>query len=398
LRRIGRILIGGLAAFVAFGGSASAAYPGANGVVAFTSTQDGGARHIFVTTATGIQDLTGLGSPYADTGPEFSPDGQQIAFTRGGGGLPNSEVFVMGASGESPHALTNSPTGAADPTWSPDGKRIAFIGIGPNTIPDIWVMNADGSHAKQITNDAASESELAWSPRGDRLAFVGVPAGGGDRDIYTINPDGTGRIDLTNDPTSFDLNPDYSPDGSQIVYSGPHHPKGSVGGDLWIMGADGSGPHPLEHESNGYSDGDFPAWSPDGTTIAFAANNGSGYYHVWSIPVGGGENSPLVANAIPGGNPGDQEVDWQPLVPLANITGAKVAKHKGKASFRFTLSGSATSARCALARKRHQARFTECSSPQAYHHLKPGHYTFEVVAVSSTGQSPAPATRAFTIK
>jgi hypothetical protein len=44
------------------------------------------------------------------------------------------------------------------------------------------------------------------------------------------------------------------------------------------------------------------------------------------------------------------------------------------------------------------ARFTECSSPQAYHHLKPGHYTFEVVAVSSTGQSPAPATRAFTIK
>ena len=74
---------------------ASAAYPGANGKLAFTSTQDAGARHIFVTTSGGIKDLTGVNSAAAETQPEFSPDGTKIVFNRLTSALPNHQIFVM---------------------------------------------------------------------------------------------------------------------------------------------------------------------------------------------------------------------------------------------------------------------------------------------------------------
>jgi Tol biopolymer transport system component len=84
---------------LALPGAAPAAYPGRNGEIAFTSTQDGGARHIFAATGPGFVDLTGASSSAADTQPKFSPDGREILFTRSAPGLPNTEIFVMGANG-----------------------------------------------------------------------------------------------------------------------------------------------------------------------------------------------------------------------------------------------------------------------------------------------------------
>lgn len=289
---------------------ASAAYPGANGNLLFTSTQDG-ARHIFVKTMTGIRDLTGVNSAAAETQPEFSPNGKRIVFTRLTSGLPNTEIFVMSAGGRNRTALTHTATGNGDATWSPDGRHIAFVSDRANVAGEIYVMNADGTHVRRITHNTAAESDLVWSPTGGRIAFVREPAGGGDREIYSIKTDGSGLVNLTHDPSNDDLQPDYSPSGYQIVYSGPFHPSGSVGGDLWIMNANGTNQHPLQHESNGYSDGAFPAWSPNGKTIAFVANNGTGHPGVWKVPATGGQNIQVVDNNS-GGNSLDQEVDWQP--------------------------------------------------------------------------------------
>ncbi len=290
--------------------AAPAAYPGANGRLVFTSTQDGGARHIFVTNgAGGIRDLTGVNSKADDVQPEFSPDGTKIVFTRLNSGIGNSEIFVMNADGSNRHPLTKTPTGNFDPTWSPDGKRIAFDSQRDRSQGDVYVMNADGSHVHRITNDLWSESDLAWSPTG-RIALVRMKPGGGDRDIWSIKSDGTGLLNLTNDSINDDVQPDWSPDGKHIVYAGPHHPSGSVGGDLWTMNANGTNQQPLQHESNGYSDGSFPAWSPNGQTIAFVANNGTGHPGVWKVPASGGQNIQVVDNNQ-NGNPLDQEVDWQ---------------------------------------------------------------------------------------
>jgi Tol biopolymer transport system component len=291
---------------------APAAYPGANGELVFTSTQDGGARHIFVTNgAGGIRDLTGVHASTQETQPEFSPSGTKIAFTRGVADSMNTQIFVMNANGTNRVALTHTSNGNGDPTWSPDGNHIAFVSDRAGGQGDIYVMNADGTHVRRLTHDTWSESDLAWSPSG-RIAFVRVRPGGGDEDIWSIKPDGTGLVNLSHDSANDDVQPDWSPNGKQIVYAGPFHPTGSVGGDLWIMNANGTNQHPLQHESNGYSDGTFPAWSPNGQTIAFVANNGTGHPGVWKVPATGGQNIQVVNNNG-GGNPLDQEVDWQPV-------------------------------------------------------------------------------------
>jgi Tol biopolymer transport system component len=131
---------------LALPGAAAAAYPGANGELAFTSTQDGGARHIFVDSAADIVDLTGASSSASELQPKFSPDGREILFTRyAPPGLSNSQVFVMSANGTQRTQLTNTPTGNSDATWSPDGTEIAFVSARDSEGPNIFTMRSDGT-------------------------------------------------------------------------------------------------------------------------------------------------------------------------------------------------------------------------------------------------------------
>ncbi|MGH2931139.1 MAG: TolB family protein, partial [Solirubrobacteraceae bacterium] len=171
---VGRIGLTGLTLAIAAvaAAPASAAYPGHNGALAFTSTQDGGARHIFLPTTAGLRDLTGASSPADETQPRFSPDGREILFTRQAPGLHNSEIFVMSANGAGRTQLTNTAQPNSDATWSPDGTRIAFVSGRAHGEADIFVMNSDGTDVTEITHDAAAKSELAWSPQGNRIAFV----------------------------------------------------------------------------------------------------------------------------------------------------------------------------------------------------------------------------------
>lgn len=390
-RSVGRAAVAGALCGTAalFGAVAAspavAAYPGQDGPVLFTSTQDGGARHIFAAADGKVQDLTGSSSPAIDTQPKVSPDGREILFTSYAPGLPNTEIFVTALDGSDRTALTDTPQGNSDPTWSPDGTRIAFVSDRDGE-PNIYVMSLDGSGLREITHDADGKSQLAWSPGGDEIAFVHEPAGGGDRDIYEVSASGGAAKDLTNDPSSDEVEPSFSPDGSEIAYSGPFHANHeSTGADLWVMNAEGGGSRPLVHEGNGYSEGAFPAWSPDGASIAFAASNGTGYGHVWTAPAAGGQNSELVANAIPDSNPNDAEVDWGPAASssrrLTRITKAAVSGRRVR--FSFHALGPATSYRCRLrAAGGHPGRKAACHSPAVYKGLKAGRYRFEVLAIA----------------
>jgi PKD repeat protein len=99
----------------------------------------------------------------------------------------------------------------------------------------------------------------------------------GNWNIYTINANGTGKIQLTSDAAN-DLSPVFSPDGSKIVFVSDI--TGNI--EIWIMDADGKNKEQL---TAGLGSNSNPVWNPDGTKIAFCSNIGENYnIYTLSIP------------------------------------------------------------------------------------------------------------------
>jgi Tol biopolymer transport system component len=231
--------------------------------------------HIFVLNA-GDQQPTHIADGCA---PVVSPDGQRVAYTKGG------DIFVINADGSQNTPVTNDLAYDSFPLWSPDGQRLAFARDGDGT-RFLFVMNADGSQQMQLTNSSVNTFlpglHYSWSPDGQRIAFT-VQHGYGAI-IYIANADGSR---LTALPTEFQREywPAWSPDGKKIAflsenccandpavaYPPPGGPPalgfmsdGCCGGIISIMNADGSEQTQLTTAGDGP-----PVWSPDGSQIAF---------------------------------------------------------------------------------------------------------------------------------
>lgn len=130
-----------------------------------------------------------LGS--SDSGPNWSPDGGSIAFTRSSPLPPPSQpdlavVTVAVATGVETR-LTAPGQDGAQPAWSPDGTQIAFVSgrdhdgrsesedeTRPNG--EVYVMRADGSRPRRITHTRGPETFVSWSASGTRLVFAAAPA------------------------------------------------------------------------------------------------------------------------------------------------------------------------------------------------------------------------------
>lgn len=83
------------------------------------------------------------------------------------------------------------------------------------------------------------------------------------RDVYRMDEDGAGRVNLTNHRGD-DRHPSFSPDGTKIVFSSNRE---GAGFHLWVMNADGTGMAPMT-DLQTPADYRYPVWSPDGTRVA----------------------------------------------------------------------------------------------------------------------------------
>lgn len=125
--------------------------------------------------------------------PQWSPDGQKIAFASDRDG--DSEIYVIDANG-SMAQLTHNDGYDGRPRWSPDGSLISFETDQDGEDWDIFVMNADGSEPHAITLNAdADEWMQFWSPDGQWLVFVS--AMDGDFELYIIDINGRNLQQLT---------------------------------------------------------------------------------------------------------------------------------------------------------------------------------------------------------
>jgi Tol biopolymer transport system component len=284
-----------LAILLSGGGPAGAAFPGANGKIAFVDS-DGDAE-IFVMDPDGSNVTQLTSNAVGDVQPAWSPDGTKIAFASARG--DDGEIVVMDADGSNEVQLTSNGVPDAYPAWSPDGTKITFTRelTGDPDDPDheIFVMNADGSGQTQLTSDDFGKFGSEWSPDGTKIAFHRER--GASVAIVVMNADGTGQIDISPASQVSDFNPSWSPDGTKIAFNSFQAASG-----IFTMNADGSGRTRLTSQPDLE-----PAWSPDGTKIVFGRNEAGGT-RVFVMNADGSGQTPLHKTKVFLTRP-----DWQPL-------------------------------------------------------------------------------------
>lgn len=199
-----------------------------------------------------------------------------IVFRSDRGG--ESNIYVMNDDGSHVRQLTNSPFYDYGPDWSPDGRQIAFVrdmhsaGTGKGQQDDIFLMNADGTQLQPFIQNPEFDGAVAWAPDGRYLAFASDRSG--ETEIYILEL-ATGHIKhLTDNAKEGGLSgsPNWSPDGHHIAYT-QVIPAG--GRHIYVMEADGKNARPLLKGHQPHLIGEnlrqrgFPRWSPDGEHILY---------------------------------------------------------------------------------------------------------------------------------
>jgi WD40 repeat protein len=266
------LIVAAVAVAVAAGqlavGSTSAragAYQGENGRIVYVSAGD-----VFSMNpdGTGITDLTQHPALRPDH-VSVSPDGTRIALTVDYlSDHDEAGLWVMDADGTHLSNVLGAQSAqfisVTGPTWSPDGTQLAFSGFDMSDANELWVVGADGSNLREITRCDCVDFQPAWSPKGDRIAWPD----GANIDFAYPGSGATSTI-----PVGSQLDGDrrlsWSPDGQYLAFDNYTFYSG-----IWRIGADGSGLAQIVSSTGDYVVED-PAFSPDGTEIAVELFDGS---------------------------------------------------------------------------------------------------------------------------
>jgi Tol biopolymer transport system component/DNA-binding winged helix-turn-helix (wHTH) protein len=195
--------------------------------------------------------------------PSFSPDGRTLAFTRVLQAFP--EIYTVPVSGGGERRLISDGTDHWGLSWTADGRDIVFANAGWPVNPGwLWKIPVSGGEPERLP---FGEEGIEPSIRGDRLAYVRQTA---NLNIWRRKLGSSlsaGPPDKFITSTRMESGPQFSPDGSRIVFESTR----SGAYEVWMCRSDGGGLVQLTHFN---SVSGTPRWSPDGRQIAFDSGTG----------------------------------------------------------------------------------------------------------------------------
>lgn len=187
--------------------------------------------------------------------PDFSPDGEWIAYECKTGQSYNWEMYVIDRNGRNEYSLGEGRL----PAWSPDGEWIAYETKDRDGKEQIWRMNLSNGAQEQLTWDDYPSRSPDWSPDGSHLVYMANIEGVWQ--IVVLNLRNYEKTILTTGGQD-KRHPVWSPDAEWVAYNTL---RGSAPDQIWIIKADGSETHQVTQSGmNGR-----PFWSPLGQYLAF---------------------------------------------------------------------------------------------------------------------------------
>jgi TolB protein len=234
---------------------------------------------------------------------DWSPDGTSIVYCS----YQNDAIELWQLDLKSGKSVQLTEGGAVnvEPRWSPDGRKIAFVSTSYNKRFHIFLAEVqDGRLINEIRLTDETQSSLpryyyaaydteihpVWSRDGKDILFVSnrghIYGTGG---FWRMKAEaGAVPREIHYEETTWKARPDFSPDGSKVVYSSY---LGRQWHQLWVMPGTGGDAFPVSY---GDWDETGARWSPDGRTLAFISNR-SGNTELWLQAIPGGLQRELIA-------------------------------------------------------------------------------------------------------
>lgn len=187
------------------------------------------------------------------------------------------ELYLLNKEGEIKR-LTNNNRHENNPALSFDKTKIAFhAGESDNPLTwEIYTIDLETNKETQITNNGVLDGHPDWSPDGTKIVYAsfqdldGNPAGVAD--IFVCNTDGSSNQRLTTS-TWEDNDPEWSPDGTKIVFKSTRNTQQDAREEIYIMDSNGHNITRLT-TTEGYESDHDPSWSPNSDFIVYTHYSG----------------------------------------------------------------------------------------------------------------------------
>ena len=238
-----------------------------------------------------VVPLVGLAG--AQSRPAFSPDGNQIAFVLRNTNSPG--IYTILVSGGKPLRLTS---GSQDdhPRWSPDGREIAFTRRTAEGVAIYAIPALGGIERRLYAGPAATEfpNSFDWSPDGK---FLAISESNRDKTraritLLSLVDSGTRRLTKPGEQ-DLDIEPAFSPDGSTVAFVRSN--AGGMVSELYVVPTSGGEARRLTFDQR--TIWSLPAWMPDGNEIVFTSSR-SGSPSLWRIFAAGGTPQPVAGSSV----------------------------------------------------------------------------------------------------